>query len=261
MAALRNFSDFDHDKIKHSQIAKFDELALTLALDHLVSVHSFCSDAEQRAAIKTFVQKQIVPCEHGEKCAILQQFSRRIREIQRRNDNNRNKRGMAARGQTQLDNNDIKTTMIMDSLSTLHCYLEHHVFALYREGVGAADNNKFGTIVQHVDAPNKEEHDQSAKLDSIAAINFGVSIHEWLDYDETPKYKSFRDEIINGSTSTIDEGLYNVYKSDCLVLVVVYQNKFGLLELMCIKGAVTNLYTCTCTLMSSCNSSLLTFCI
>eukprot|EP01083_Nonionella_stella_P125089 378191_1 len=235
VAALRTFSDFDHDKIKHSQIAKFDELALALALDHLVSVHSFCSDAEQRAAIKTFVQEQTEPCEHGEKCVILQQFSRRSREIQRHNDNNGNKREMAARGQMQLDNNDIKMNMIMDSLSTLHCYLEHHVFSLYREGVGAANNNKFGTIVQHADADNKDEHDQSAKLDSIAAINFGVSIHEWLDYDERPKYKSFRDEIINGSTSTIDEGLYNVYKSDCLVLVVVYQNKFGLLELMCIK--------------------------
>eukprot|EP01083_Nonionella_stella_P074455 201980_1 len=80
---------------------------------------------------------------------------------------------MAARGQMQLDNNDIKMNMILDSLSTLHCYLEHQVFALYREGIGAANNNKFGTIVQH-----------DASVKSLKYVDeFDVLMNRLLDVD------------------------------------------------------------------------------
>eukprot|EP01083_Nonionella_stella_P173197 596699_1 len=235
VSALRTFSEFEQDKIDHSQMNKFNELSLHLSLDHLVCVHSFCSDAKQREAIKAFVQTETGPCEHSEKCVILKDFSNQRREIRTRNDDRGNKKEMTERGQLQLDNNTITTNMIMDSLSTLHCYLEHEVFDLYREGVGATNNNKFGTLVQHVHSAKEEKDEQNARLESIAAINFGVSIHEWLDYDEVPKYQSFRDEIINGSASTIDESLYNMYSGQCLLLAVVFMNEFGILELMCLK--------------------------
>eukprot|EP01083_Nonionella_stella_P204423 745225_1 len=378
--ALRTFSAFGQDKIDNSQISEFNELSLTLASDHLVSVHSFCSDVTQRKAIKQFVQSETSPCEYGKKCVVLQQFSKQMREIQKTSDHNSD--------QLQFHSNNIKMNMIMDSLSTLHCYLEHHVFAFFRENV--AKNNKFGSIVQHVgsskslkyldefdvlmnkllhsdaydfgmdevlpfmnvlngwcadnefdfdalvddmidvertksnlylfilsikkeayfDAVYREifnihhegmdEQDTDAldalnaylvnnisvqlfcqfdkwvkekdfdwnkivfdislgakseicadfgnvlfteieqfiktqEINSIGAVNFGVSIHEWLEFGEVPRYKSFRDEIINGSASTIDESLYNMYSGQCLLLAVVFMNEFGILELMCLK--------------------------
>eukprot|EP01083_Nonionella_stella_P297437 1010044_1 len=75
--------------------------------------------------------------------------------------------------------------------------------------------NQFGRALSHeVRRFIDEQHTQRQKLniDSIAAINFGVSVHEWLEYNETPAFKSFRDEVINGSASMIDESMYETYK-------------------------------------------------
>eukprot|EP01083_Nonionella_stella_P230497 814677_1 len=206
---LRTFSQV----VKHEvDSGKFNELLLTLALDHLVCIHSFCLNKQQREQIKSFVQQQMNgPCKHGKDCVVLQQYSNRQREIEKGND----KRGAIQRG-------DIQMNMIVDCLSTLHCYLEHEVFA-YRDNVGG-ENNKFGTVVV------KKTHDKYSQID------FAVSIHEWLDFGESPTFESFRDEIINSSAaSSINESLYNYYKSECVVLVLVYKNAFGLLELMSIK--------------------------
>eukprot|EP01083_Nonionella_stella_P140992 433581_1 len=324
---------------------------------------------------------------NGEECVVLHQFSSRRRESTQEEHDAKNEQKLGS----------IKMNMIVDSLSMLHCYLQHKVLALYRENVGRNDN-KFGTIVQHaskslkyvdefdvlmnqllcshefqmaqvfvcmnrvdvwcsqhefdfdalsddvvdvariesnfyhfllsikkeayfdaiykelfemkqdgmdpdvmdeLDALNaflinhnavpvplfcrfqqwikandynwnaiildlkhgvdkskiKQEfggsifaainsfireqraHEQSAQIDNIAAINFGVSIHEWLEFNEEPTYRSFRDEIINNCIKRIDAGLYNTYKCECLVLVKVYQDTYAfvLLELMCIK--------------------------
>eukprot|EP01083_Nonionella_stella_P173758 600356_1 len=214
---LRTFSQV----VKHEvDSGKFNELLLTLALDHLVCIHSFCLNKQQREQIKSFVQQQMNgPCKHGKDCVVLQQYSNRQREIEKGND----KRGAAIqRGAFEVDNKDIQMNMIVDCLSTLHCYLEHEVFA-YRDNVGG-ENNKFGTVVV------KKTHDKYSQID------FAVSIHEWLDFGESPTFESFRDEIINSSAaSSINESLYNYYKSECVVLVLVYKNAFGLLELMSIK--------------------------
>eukprot|EP01083_Nonionella_stella_P223609 796748_1 len=138
MNELRRFSEFDEYQISMSESSQFNELLLSLAIDHLICVHSFCSDATQRAEIKELVHNENGTCEYGEECIVLQQFSSRRRESTQEEHDAKNEQKLGS----------IKMNMIVDSLSMLHCYLQHKVLALYRENVGRNDN-KFGTIVQH----------------------------------------------------------------------------------------------------------------
>eukprot|EP01083_Nonionella_stella_P070036 187116_1 len=146
MTELRKFSEINY-QISDSNSAMFDELLLSLALDHLTHIHSFCLQEKRRVEIKQLIQDTNGPCEHEEHCSILKQFSSRKRETQR---HNRRETTHPQQEQLQLDlsSNDTQINMVVDTLSTLHCYLQHKVFDLYREGVGGS-SNKFGTIVQH----------------------------------------------------------------------------------------------------------------
>eukprot|EP01083_Nonionella_stella_P152700 489831_1 len=75
MGELRRFAEYDEYQIPTSDSTKFNELTLNLALDHLISVHSFCVDQKQRAEIKDLVHDQNGACAYGLECVVLQHFS------------------------------------------------------------------------------------------------------------------------------------------------------------------------------------------
>eukprot|EP01083_Nonionella_stella_P193387 714304_1 len=159
MRELRKFADIK--QLNQLNSGQFDELLLCLALDHLTHIHSFCFQRSQRVPIKQFIQNSNGPCENEKQCDVLRQFSTRKRETQ----------GRRNRVEMQLDNKSIEINMLMDTLSTLHCYLQHKVFDLYRDDVGGS-SNKFGTIVQHAEEPlddhdDRDEHDDHDEFDTL----------------------------------------------------------------------------------------------
>eukprot|EP01083_Nonionella_stella_P099330 279297_1 len=120
---------------------------------------------------------------------------------------------------------------VMDQLDALNAFLINHnnvavaLFCRFRQWIEANDynwnaiildvkygmdkskiNHEFGgSIFAAINTFIREQqaHEQSAKINNIAAINFGVSIHEWLQFNELPTHRSFRDEIVNSSISRI----------------------------------------------------------
>eukprot|EP01083_Nonionella_stella_P199200 730642_1 len=100
---------------------------------------------------------------------------------------------MEKHGVEQVDNEHIQINMLMDTLSTLHCYLQHKVLDLYRDDVGG-NNNKFGSIVQpsadealdDVDIDDSDEFDtlytallRLNGLDPNTTLEFVSRVHAW----------------------------------------------------------------------------------
>eukprot|EP01083_Nonionella_stella_P037568 102404_1 len=110
MKELRKFSEINQ-QISHLNSEKFNELSLSLALDHLTHIHSFCLHETQRMQIKQFIQDSNGQCEDEKHCVALQQFSRRKRETQRRNN-----REEIHRPHLAIDHSNIQINMLMDTL-------------------------------------------------------------------------------------------------------------------------------------------------
>merc|ERR1712130_187222 len=93
--------------------------------------------------------------------------------------------------------------------------------ALYKE-FGALLFGKIGKFIQM----------QKDKGVDIAAINFGVSVGEWLKWHEKPTFATFKDELVD----KIGIDLFNEYKAKCMALLQLLGNdRWTLKELMSLK--------------------------
>eukprot|EP01084_Bolivina_argentea_P299238 515779_1 len=70
---------------------------------------------------------------------------------------------------------------------------------------------------------------------SLNSINFGVSVLQWLRSDEEPKYKNFRDEMLNNQYSTINTELYEQYAMQCAIKIKHSSSKYILNEMLALK--------------------------
>eukprot|EP01084_Bolivina_argentea_P010267 19118_1 len=76
----------------------------------------------------------------------------------------------------------------------------------------------------------------------INAINFGVSVLNWLQYGETPNHKNFVDEILYNKYSTITKQLLQKYQTECMIKI---NNSETIYKYTCNEMLSIKLYTDT----------------
>merc|ERR1712228_1159743 len=76
---------------------------------------------------------------------------------------------------------------------------------------------------------NKEQNKKN-----LNSINFGVSVLNWLRFDEQPFFANLKDEILHNPHSTINEELYNEYIEICKIKIANNPH-FKLKEMLSLK--------------------------
>eukprot|EP01084_Bolivina_argentea_P073381 133171_1 len=115
------FENDNHDI--HKNINEFNLQLLSKCYDHIICIHSFCRNNEQRNNIKTYVRQQVKKCEIGQQCHSLQKHSSRKRET---------KQPTKHTTLTVRDPEYISFDILQSCLISLHCYLLHDGDTLYR---------------------------------------------------------------------------------------------------------------------------------
>ena len=100
---------------KESNIDKIDIHRLSLCYNHIINVHSFCSDFGKRQKLKDHVCGLVGVCQKGKQCDIVSKHATRRYE---------NKQQSKAK--------DPSKEVLMACLCSLHSYLLHNDNELYR---------------------------------------------------------------------------------------------------------------------------------
>eukprot|EP01084_Bolivina_argentea_P129488 228693_1 len=196
------------------------DLSLSLLLeayDHIVSVHRFFEQMEddEENMVKPFeeidhekhvsnVQTYLVEifdyCEL-EKCPKLHQHLTRTRE----------------QDSEQLNSdNDTLNEIRNATLNALHCYILHKRKELFR--LQRSNTHFITPVMDENEAQNyieEQKHDKNSN--NVPSIHFGVSVLQWLEYSENPRFSSFYEEIINNEKSTITEQIFLNLSQECYI--------------------------------------------
>eukprot|EP01083_Nonionella_stella_P220776 789538_1 len=123
---------------------KFDLNRLSECYTHIICVHSFCLNVEQRQGIKAYVSEMVGTCTKAEQCLCIKQHSMRRRRREPNDDRDEKE-------EIEREKNDILNDVLMSCLNSLHCYLLHDDEYLYRirrqDGDGTDSNSRFTSIM------------------------------------------------------------------------------------------------------------------
>eukprot|EP01083_Nonionella_stella_P199606 731823_1 len=125
---LNVFKGMKADTIEFGQ---YDLHRLSECYAHIICIHSFCLNHEQRKEIRTYVSEMVGGvCTNGAKCLCVAQHSTRRRRSKRAQ--NGTDRVGDEKENMECDPNDILYDVLLSCLQSLHCYLLHDVQHLYR---------------------------------------------------------------------------------------------------------------------------------
>eukprot|EP01083_Nonionella_stella_P012558 35622_1 len=235
-------------------LSNIDAIRLTKCYTHIICVHSFCLDPEQRVNIKKYVSDMVGECRLQAGCPSIRQHATRA----------------AFKGQGNIAQNTVLTAC----LNSLHCYLLHDGETLFRLRDGnVSARYTSGNPLQFVDKMDEFigstmrqtmecefvrylvmwirsnaydwdsfEHDMKCNVkgnvyhflmthdkqklfhvlraeyindSEVVAINFGVSVLMWFKSPFQSKYTSLRDEILNNKFSNLTEEWMAKYVEQC----------------------------------------------
>eukprot|EP01084_Bolivina_argentea_P315930 547505_1 len=111
VGALISFKEMD---MKNVNKKKYDLEYLNNCYDHIICVHSFCSNFEKRKSIQTHVRQLVGECQNGQQCTSVD------RHIERINERNADSLQMEQHTSTST----LEDILVM-YLNSLHCYLLH----------------------------------------------------------------------------------------------------------------------------------------
>eukprot|EP01084_Bolivina_argentea_P239394 402373_1 len=129
----REFSYKITDEIANN----FDMLYLAKCYDHIIVIHKFCLNREQRSEIYQFVSTRCV-CNFGKSCSVLDQYGSRKREI-----------GPHLNEDTSVQLKSTNTDILASTLESLHCYLVHGDRELFRLRGNKNNTLRFSTAVNN----------------------------------------------------------------------------------------------------------------
>eukprot|EP01084_Bolivina_argentea_P017310 32336_1 len=120
------------------------------------------------------------------------------------------------------------------TLNALHCYVVHKTKQLFRL---QRENNTTHFITAIDDNDDKfDQKDENVKSNAITSIKFGVSVLEWLKYNEKAKFRNFHEEIVCNDESTINEALFLNISQECFIKMSQRKyEQFTLQELLSLK--------------------------
>eukprot|EP01084_Bolivina_argentea_P202201 345539_1 len=92
--------------------------------------------------------------------------------------------------------------------------------------------NKYFDLIteKYIKKEEKVEHKE------FQSINFGVSALRWLEWNEIPKYRNLKTELLSNKYTTLDAELYENYKQQALIKMANHSHEFwSLNEMLSLK--------------------------
>eukprot|EP01083_Nonionella_stella_P028235 77753_1 len=133
---------FEEMKANCVDFNRFDLSRLGECYTHIICVHSFCSNPEQRKEIKTYVCDMVGICKKGAQCSCIKQHSARRDPKEREEKENT---------ESEWNQNDILYDVLLSCLNSLHCYLVHDALHLYRiraqDGNAIDSDSRFSSVI------------------------------------------------------------------------------------------------------------------
>eukprot|EP01084_Bolivina_argentea_P011695 21858_1 len=231
-------------------IKKYNLCDLLEAYDHIVDVHQFCkintSDKKESTKqqpnkehihpIKQYITDKIGYCAVQKDCLLLKKHATRRRENQQNDftlqEHQLRRQNTKHSGYSDDKDDNSLEEIIAATLNALHCYILHkkeYLFRLLRSN----DNLHF--ITKHDDETDKKE-EEKIDIDQMLSIKFGLSVLEWMKYDENPQFSSFREEIVSNPNSTINQKLFLTFAQECFIKMIGRKREqYTLNEMMSLK--------------------------
>ena len=211
--SLRKFQEGDF-QIDALNVIEFNVDSIIQGMDHLIKVHQFLSNEEQRQKIQKYFMS-FMGCADGADCEILIKHSNRTRE----------RMSVEEKSADPVHDVDTLCAVTAEAMQSAHCYLLHREHNLYRlaSGTDSKFKDRFSTEVAETeqkvhDADDGMEEEQAVSAAPIG-INFGRNVLRWLPPGDSPAFNSLREEILGNEDSTIDCILWREYLMVCLAKV------------------------------------------
>eukprot|EP01083_Nonionella_stella_P290645 988959_1 len=317
--SLKRFRDCKY-RIGKKDRDEFDLNFLSKCYDHIITVHCFCFNLNERTKIQKFICDPDImgPCPMRYKCVVLHNHASRTRENRSETVHDRKPKSnhMVSTQQRYI----ARTEILSATMNSLHSYLVHTDAELFRlrdeeidpglrfssaqEGLNEdeeANSNhievdKLNTFLRNNDIKDRtlsrfnhwckiNEYDSDALNEDILyqddsylhayfhgnkigiffnlmiakyvkddnqisqkefnSLNFGISVLNWLDFDEKPTNKNLKDELLavkvdpydsKNDQQYVDEELYENYKQQALIKINTHADEhWSLNEMLSLK--------------------------
>ena len=178
----------------------FELESIVSSWSHILSVHDLLSDdddqKESNQKIRNYILQR-VQCGSFSKCRALKAQRDRRRETKREE-----------RIEVRPDAVTAQIEALEEALFAVHCRIFHKESELNRSEPKEEDLSEESRFeVTTATAEQKQQHElkhDEEPENAPVAIDFGRSVLRWLQYDESPRFKTLRIELLRNPKSTID---------------------------------------------------------
>eukprot|EP01083_Nonionella_stella_P150261 478387_1 len=218
--SLKRFRDCNY-RLRNDNKKEFDLNLLSKCYDHIITVHSFCFNQDERTKIQTFICDAMGSCSLRHRCVVLHHHASRTRENRSATvrDTRNQKR---SRRIVKQRRHAARTEILSATLNSLHSYLVHTDAELFRLRDEEIDPGlRFSTAQEGL---NEDEEPKSSNQIDIESLNTFLRNNDITDR----ALSKFNDwcQLNEYDSDTLNEDI--LYEDDSYLFAYFDANKLGI---------------------------------